>query len=309
MKVLGLVGSRRKLGNTEILVKEALKGAREEGADIAIMRVSDCYLQECNGCMACMIRKERCRLKDDMDFLGSELESADGLVMGAPSYHYRPPGIVLVADDRVPGLVRQEKPGKMAITIGTAAKYERAGWVIPLLNKFVRSVGFELVGSFLAISPGPGEVLLPDRQAIPQEVNRMGRDLVFSLRGEKDRLSDGVNRLRVFNPHSEGERLFTPDNCCPFCFSTAFHLIGPDEVQCAFCFDSTGRVVWENDRVKIQFRTLTEEESKGSLERHRASWIAPTGGWFQQHRAEIDALRAPYSNIGIPWLQPPRAES
>ena len=34
MKVLGLVGSVRRLGNSEILTKEALMGAEEEGAEV-----------------------------------------------------------------------------------------------------------------------------------------------------------------------------------------------------------------------------------------------------------------------------------
>jgi len=34
MKILGIVGSCRRLGNTEILVKEALMGAQELGADV-----------------------------------------------------------------------------------------------------------------------------------------------------------------------------------------------------------------------------------------------------------------------------------
>ena len=56
MRILGIVGSRRKLGNTEIMVKEALKGARKEGADIALLRMSDLYIRECNGCEACVIK-------------------------------------------------------------------------------------------------------------------------------------------------------------------------------------------------------------------------------------------------------------
>ena len=39
MKVLGIVGSQRKMGNTEILVKEALMGAEEEGAEVDILCV------------------------------------------------------------------------------------------------------------------------------------------------------------------------------------------------------------------------------------------------------------------------------
>lgn len=42
MKILGLNGSERKLGNTEILVKEALMGAEEEGAQVEMLRLRRC---------------------------------------------------------------------------------------------------------------------------------------------------------------------------------------------------------------------------------------------------------------------------
>src|SRR3990172_9496977 len=93
MKVLGLVGSRRKMGNTEILVKEALRGAQEEGADVDIIRLHDLYIQECNGCMACMLKDAPCMLKDDMNWFWDQLRASDGLVVGAPSYHGWMPGI------------------------------------------------------------------------------------------------------------------------------------------------------------------------------------------------------------------------
>ena len=41
MKILGLNGSERKLGNTEILVKEALIGAEKEGAQVEMLRLTD----------------------------------------------------------------------------------------------------------------------------------------------------------------------------------------------------------------------------------------------------------------------------
>lgn len=38
MKILGIVASCRRLGNTEILTKEALMAAQEQGAEVAIFR-------------------------------------------------------------------------------------------------------------------------------------------------------------------------------------------------------------------------------------------------------------------------------
>jgi len=54
MKILGLHGSERKLGNTEILVKEALMGAEEEGAQVEMLRLTDYKVLPCDGLAPCV---------------------------------------------------------------------------------------------------------------------------------------------------------------------------------------------------------------------------------------------------------------
>ena len=53
MKVLGIVCSPRKGGNTGILVQEALAGAKESGAEIELMRICEMKIGPCDGCMTC----------------------------------------------------------------------------------------------------------------------------------------------------------------------------------------------------------------------------------------------------------------
>ena len=52
MKVLGLTCGR-KLSNTGILVKEALMGAQEMGAEVEIVRLMDLDIKPCTGCRLC----------------------------------------------------------------------------------------------------------------------------------------------------------------------------------------------------------------------------------------------------------------
>mgnify|MGYP004614484107 CR=1 FL=1 len=49
MKVLG-ISCGRKMGNTEILVKEALMGAEELGAEVELVRLNDLYRMQCLCC-------------------------------------------------------------------------------------------------------------------------------------------------------------------------------------------------------------------------------------------------------------------
>ena len=65
MKILGLVGSYRRLGNTEVLVKEALMEAQRLGAEVDILRLTDLEIKPCKGCMACVFKQEECRIQDE----------------------------------------------------------------------------------------------------------------------------------------------------------------------------------------------------------------------------------------------------
>lgn len=69
MKILGLLGSYRKNGNSDILAKEALMGAEEAGAQVEVLRLTDCRIQSCQGFGLCPFRKEGCPV--DTDFGGA----------------------------------------------------------------------------------------------------------------------------------------------------------------------------------------------------------------------------------------------
>lgn len=78
MKVLGLTCGR-KMSNTEILVKEALMGAEEAGAEVEIVRLMDLSIKPCTGCNSCVISlfekggSGDCVIKgDDFGFIAEE---------------------------------------------------------------------------------------------------------------------------------------------------------------------------------------------------------------------------------------------
>ena len=61
MKAIGIVGSPRKGGNTEILTKHTLTAIEEEGVDTEIIRLADLDIRPCNACMVCKT-EESCPL-------------------------------------------------------------------------------------------------------------------------------------------------------------------------------------------------------------------------------------------------------
>ena len=72
MKILGISCSRRKLGNTNILVHHALKGASLEGAEIRFLRLTDLEIRQCNGCYKCMAKGTDCVQDDQLPELISD---------------------------------------------------------------------------------------------------------------------------------------------------------------------------------------------------------------------------------------------
>ena len=85
MKVLGIVCSPRKGGNTEILVEEALAGARSYGAETELWTTAGKELKPCDGCFSCN-KTGKCHIKDDMQELYPKIVEAEGLIFGSPVY-------------------------------------------------------------------------------------------------------------------------------------------------------------------------------------------------------------------------------
>jgi len=87
MKILAVSGSPRKNGNTVILLNEALKGARREGAKTELYSVSGKTIAPCDACISCR-KTGKCHIDDDMQELYPKLLEADGIIMGTPIYLY-----------------------------------------------------------------------------------------------------------------------------------------------------------------------------------------------------------------------------
>ena len=84
--VLGIVGSPRKGGNTEVLVENALEAARSVGAETEILLLSEQHVEPCNACDSCGKTGE-CVINDDFMHVFERMAAADGIIMASPSYY------------------------------------------------------------------------------------------------------------------------------------------------------------------------------------------------------------------------------
>lgn len=85
MKVLGVNGSGRGGGNTAVLVKGVLDGAKEAGAETVFMELADMKIAGCRACKECK-RTQRCVLEDDMRRFYRIAPGVDVLVLASPIY-------------------------------------------------------------------------------------------------------------------------------------------------------------------------------------------------------------------------------
>jgi multimeric flavodoxin WrbA len=83
LKVLGIAGSPRRGGNTDLLLAEVMKGAASRGAEVKTIVLNDLDISPCQHCDGCL-ETGRCKLKDDMQMVYQELERADRIVLASP---------------------------------------------------------------------------------------------------------------------------------------------------------------------------------------------------------------------------------
>jgi multimeric flavodoxin WrbA len=87
LKVLGIFGSPRRGGNTEILLEEALKGAEKEGAEVERLHLTDFTITPCKECHGCD-KTGNCVILDDMQKIYPKLLEADVIILASPIFFY-----------------------------------------------------------------------------------------------------------------------------------------------------------------------------------------------------------------------------
>jgi multimeric flavodoxin WrbA len=87
MKVLGIFGSPRRGGNTELLLEEALRGAEKEGAKVDRLYLGDFTITPCKECHGCD-DTGKCIILDDMQKIYPKLLEADMIILASPIFFY-----------------------------------------------------------------------------------------------------------------------------------------------------------------------------------------------------------------------------
>ena len=121
MKTIGILGSTRKGGNTEILLDVALEEAQSFGSASKVL-LRDKAIAPCDGCMGCAPTGE-CVIRDDMQEVYTGIRQADAVIWASPVYYWSMTGLAKTALDRTfalnfPKLQQAGKIGGLILVAG-----------------------------------------------------------------------------------------------------------------------------------------------------------------------------------------------
>ena len=196
VKVLGLFGSPRKGGNTDLLLAEALKGAAAAGAKVEEIHLSDCKITPCRGCIGCF-KDGICVIMDEMQQLYPRLLEADIVILASPVYFYGITGWAKAMVDRIQALwarkyvLHNPELGKEGvkrrgffISVGGTKGQRMFEGAILTVKYFFDAFNADYAGELLFRQVDARGDILKNSEALPQAF-AAGRKLVSDLHNTK----------------------------------------------------------------------------------------------------------------------------
>lgn len=153
MKIVALVSSYRKRGNTARMVELIGKALREiannqdEPLDFKMIHLGHQQIEMCRGCRVCFNQGEaKCPLQDDVLMIKNKLQAAEAVILASPVYVEDVNGIMKNWIDRMAHVChRPEYAGKYAYSLTTSG-VGSTNHALRTLNTALRTWGFYIVG-------------------------------------------------------------------------------------------------------------------------------------------------------------------
>jgi len=169
MNVIGISGTPRSNGNSEILLKYALKPFKNNDWNIKTFLLSELTINPCNACDSCRDTGE-CTISDDMVSIYEAFRWCNAIIISSPVYYRNVSAQLLSLLDRHYA-VRVEKPleGKVggAIAVGRGTSGGQT-IVINAIYRWMLSCGVLCVPGELngvtAVADKPGDILIQEHR-------------------------------------------------------------------------------------------------------------------------------------------------
>lgn len=160
-KILGVGGSPRKGGNSDILLKFILKGAAGNGATVEGIQLRGYQFQSCTGCERCRKDKRCTGLQDGMQLIYPKVQETKGLIMVSPIHNYNVSALMKSFIDRLysfynfsgerPGfwssqLSGQERRAIIAV-VGEQTTLQGGGadLALAVMRRSIEALGYEVI--------------------------------------------------------------------------------------------------------------------------------------------------------------------
>ncbi len=185
MKVIAIVGSPRKNGNTEIITKHALRAIDEEGVETDLIRLAGLDVQPCNACMACK-EDNACSIKDDVPAIYDRMKHADGIILASPVYFGSATAMLKALMERTGYLARNQGDALQRKIGGPIVVARRAGhnFIYAQLMYWFTILGMVVPGSSywtIAFGREKGEVQKDDEGM--RSAWNFGKNIAWLVKG------------------------------------------------------------------------------------------------------------------------------
>ncbi|MBI4687528.1 MAG: flavodoxin family protein [Nitrospirae bacterium] len=85
MKITAFLGSPRKNGNTELLLKEAIRGIEDEGQSVEVFNLNSMKFLPCQNCGGCD-ETGKCVINDEMQAIYEAIKTSDRIILASPVF-------------------------------------------------------------------------------------------------------------------------------------------------------------------------------------------------------------------------------
>ncbi len=185
MKILALVGSPRRGGNTDFLVDQVLEEAAKLGAQVEKIVLSQYKVNPCRGHDECD-SFDLCVQRDDTPWILDKFCGADGVVLATPVYYYNVSAQLKAFMDRNYFLYTHNRKAQARVLgIIVVAEVEGIEDTIHALRRFINlsfSVAEDRILEVHGYAYRLGEV--KSNPALIEQARGLGRQMVEILKGE-----------------------------------------------------------------------------------------------------------------------------
>jgi multimeric flavodoxin WrbA len=183
-KILVLLGSPRKKGNSTTLANQIVAGVESAGATAEKIFLHGKAISPCQACYACQRPDSKgCAIDDEMQPIYAKLIEADGWVIASPVYWFSMSAQTKLFLDRCFALTAYKQDAFAGKRIAVAMSFGdedafNSGCVNALrtFQDAARYVGANLVGMVYGSADKPGEI--KSNTALMQQAETLGKKLV-----------------------------------------------------------------------------------------------------------------------------------